>query len=70
MSRASSPSSGRRYGTARVCRLWELPRSTLYASRARARLRLGGIRTSKGRVLRLIREAGRRGRLVGLATTG
>ena len=29
MSRASSPSSGRRYGTARVCQLWEVPRSTV-----------------------------------------
>ena len=96
MSRASSPSSGHRYGTARVCQLWEVPRSTVYARRARAsrpaqpmakrgpngagtdaalteqiravlarspfigegcrkawaRLRLAGVRTSKGRVLR------------------
>ena len=102
MSRASSPSSGRRYGTARVCQLWEVPRSTVYARRARAsrpaqpaakrgpkgagtdaaiieqiravlvrspfmgegyrkawaRLRLAGVRTSKGRVLRLMRAAG------------
>ena len=36
MSRASSPSSGRSYGTARVCQLWEVPRSTVYARRARA----------------------------------
>ncbi len=102
MSRATSPSTGRRYGTARICRLWNISRSTLYARRARAqqpshsasrrgpknawtdvtlteqirsvlarspfvgegyrkvwaRLRLGGVRTSKGRVLRLMREAG------------
>ena len=102
MSRASSPSSGRRYGMARVCQLWEVPRSTVYARRARAsrpaqpaakrgpngaathaalteqiravlarspfigegyrkawaRLRLAGVRTSKGRVLRLMRAAG------------
>ena len=102
MSRASSPSSGRRYGTARVCQLWEVPRSTVYARRARAsrpaqpaakrgpkgagtdaalteqiravlarspfigegdrkawaRLRLAGVRTAKGRVLRLMRAAG------------
>ena len=102
MSRASSPSSGRRYGTARVCQLWEVPRSTVYARRARAsrpaqpaakrgpkgagtdaalteriravlarspfigegyrkawaRLCLAGVRTSKGRVLRLMRAAG------------
>ena len=102
MSRASSPSTGRRYGTVRVCQLWEVPRSTVYARRARARrpappaakrgpkqawtdealteqirvvlasspfvgegyrkawarLRLAGVRTSKGRVLRLMREAG------------
>ena len=66
MSRASSPSSGRCYGTARVCQLWEAPRSTVYARRARAsrsaqpaaKLRLAGVRTSKGRVLRLMRAAG------------
>ena len=102
MSRASSPSTARRYGTARVCPLWEVPRSTVYERRARAsrpvqpaakrgpkqawtdaalteriravltnspflgegyrkawaRLRLSGVRTSKGRVLRLMREAG------------
>ena len=94
MSRASSPSTARRYGTARVCQLWEVPRSTVYERRARAsrpvqpaakrgpkqawtdaalteriravltnspflgegyrkawaRLRLSGVRTSKGRV--------------------
>ena len=102
MSRASSPSAASRYGTARVCRVWEVPRSTVYERRARAsrtaqpaakrgpkqawtdaalteqirsvlagspfigegyrkaraRLRLAGVRTSKGRVLRLMREAG------------
>jgi putative transposase len=102
MSRASSPSTGRTYGTARVCQAWEVPRSTVYARRARlsrpvtaaakrgpkqawtdpalteriravlasspfigegyrkawARLRVAGVRTSKGRVLRLMREAG------------
>jgi len=102
MSQVSSPSSGSCYGTARVCRLWELPRSTVYERRARAsrpaqpaakrgpkqawtdaalteqirsvlasspfigegyrkawaRLRLAGVRTSKGRVLRLMRQAG------------
>ena len=102
MSRASSPSSGRSYGTARVCQLWGVARSTVYARRARAsrpaqpaakrgpkgagtdaalteqiravlarspfigegyrkawaRLRLAGVRTSKGRVLRLMRAAG------------
>ena len=102
MSRASSPSSGRRYGTARVCQLWEVARSTVYARRARAsrpaqpaakrgpkgagtdaalteqiravlarspfmgegyrkawaRLRLAGVRTSKGLMLRLMRAAG------------
>jgi hypothetical protein len=100
--RASSPSTGRRYGTARVCRAWEVPRSTVYARRVRtsrpataaskrgpkqtwtdaalteqiravltnspfigegyrkawARLRVAGVRTSTGRVLRLMREAG------------
>lgn len=102
MSRATSASAGRRYGLARVCRAWELPRSTVYAGRARqgrparpavrrgpktawtdvalteqiglalarspflgeghrkvwARLRYSGTRTSKARVLRLMREAG------------
>jgi len=99
MSRAASPSTMRCYGTALVCRVWELPRSTVYARRlppaplkakggprggwtdaalteqiravlARssfvgegyrkvwARLRLSGVRTARGRVLRLMREAG------------
>jgi putative transposase len=101
MGRAASPSTDRRYGLARVCRVLEVPRSTVYAARARrrlaveprkrgpraagtdaelteqirgvlarspfvgegyrkawARLRLAGVRTSKPRVLRLMREAG------------
>lgn len=104
MSRATSPSTGRRYGLARVCRVWQLARSTVYWHRVRAalppeqrpapskrgphmaltdpalterirtllatpgfhgeghrkvwaRLRLQGVRTSKGRVLRLMRAA-------------
>ena len=35
MGRAASPSVGRRYGLARVCRVLETPRSTVYAARAR-----------------------------------
>ena len=35
MSRATSPSVGRRYGLARACRVLEVPRSTVYAARAR-----------------------------------
>ena len=101
MSRTVSPSTGRVYGRQRTCRALGVPRSTLYARRARrqrptplqkrgpktpwtdgeltehiravlaqspfvgegyrkvwARLRLAGIRTSKGRVLRLLRAAG------------
>ena len=101
MGQATSPSTTRRYSLARVCRVLEIPRSTIYATRARrlvpvepqkrgpktawtdaelteqirgvlarspfvgeghrkvwARLRLAGIRTSKPRVLRLMREAG------------
>lgn len=100
MGRAASPSTCRRYGLARVCRILEVPRSTVYAARTRrltpgaprkrgpktawtdaelieqirgvlarspfvgqgyrkiwARLRLAGVRTSKPRVLRLMREA-------------
>src|SRR5689334_9180976 len=33
MSATVSPSSGRRYGLQRVCRIWALPRSTFYARR-------------------------------------
>jgi putative transposase len=98
-----SPSTGQRYGLARVCRLWDLPRSTVYLRRHQAtipidqrpepkrrgplgacsdedlvghirriltespfhgegyrkvwaRLRYQGIRTSKERVRRLMRE--------------
>ncbi len=101
MGQATSPSTPRRYSLARVCRVLEIPRSTIYAARSRrltpgvarkrgpktawteaelteqirgilarspfvgegyrkvwARLRLAGIRTSKPRVLRLMREAG------------
>jgi putative transposase len=35
MSQTCSPSTQRRYGLARVCRVWELPRSTVYLSQAR-----------------------------------
>jgi len=98
MSRTASPSSGKPYCLVRVCRVWCLPRSTLYWQRrhkgcqpttrpgpvgpcadhdlvvhiknlltdspfhgegyrkAWARLRYAGIRTSKRRVLRLMRE--------------
>jgi putative transposase len=33
MARATSPATGRRYGVARVCRVWEVPRSSFYAAR-------------------------------------
>lgn len=103
MSRATSPSSNKPYGLARVCQQWEVARSTIYARRGIrerrlvgivplrrgpvgpcsdrvlleairgvlkasffhgegyrkvwARLRMQGLRTSKRRVLRLMREA-------------
>ena len=103
MSQTVSPSTGRRYGRRRTCQALGVPRSTLYAVRARreraapgqkrgpktawadaeltghlrdilarspfvgegyrkvwARLRSAGIRTSKGRVLRLLRERAER----------
>jgi putative transposase len=98
MSRVVSPSSGRPYGLARVCRIWRMARATVYRQRIPlkagpprrpgpvgpmpdaallaairavlfgspfhgeghrkvwARLRVGGIRTSLRRVLRLMRE--------------
>ena len=31
----TSPSTGRRYGIAQVCRIWEVPRSSFYAERRR-----------------------------------
>ena len=100
MSRATSPSTHRPFGVARVTRVWQVPRSTVYAQRDRrdaptpsgkrglktawtdealtdqirtiiaaspfhgeghrklwARLRVAGVRTSKRRVLRLLRAA-------------
>ena len=100
MSQTRSPSTQRVYGLARVCRVWEVARSTVYATQGRAagaatlqrrgpkprwsaeallteiravlaaatflgeghrkvwaRLRWQGVRTSKARVLRLMREA-------------
>src|SRR5262245_43442059 len=35
MSQTCSPSTHRRYGLARVCRMWELARSTVYLIQAR-----------------------------------
>jgi putative transposase len=100
MSRAVSAASGRRYGLARVCRIWGVARASVYRLSAApaaapsqrpgpvgpmpdaalleairgvlaaspfhgeghrkvwARLRLGGVRTSLRRVLRLMREHG------------
>ena len=101
MSQACSISVGRIYGLQRVCRVWQIPRSTVYDHRARARttrvparrgpqgpcsdedlvehirrviqespvhgeghrkiwarLRFQGIRTSKDRTRRLMREYG------------
>ena len=34
MSQTRSPSTQRRYGLARVCRVWELARSTVYLGQA------------------------------------
>lgn len=101
MSQQPSPSTGRKYGLARVCRVVEVSRSTVYAAKSRraeplrlvmkrgpkvlsdaellerihadlaettwvgeghrkvhARLKSKGTKTSKGRVLRLMRENG------------
>ena len=100
MSRTASPSSGKPYGIARVCRIWRAARASLYRHRAPARdvaprrrgpvgpmadallveriravlsaspfhgeghrkvwarLRAAGVRTSRHRVLRLMREHG------------
>ena len=33
MAAAISPGAGRRYGVARVCQVWDLPRSSFYAAR-------------------------------------
>lgn len=35
MSRETSPGAGRPYGLARICRVLEFPRSTIYAQQAR-----------------------------------
>jgi len=36
MSQAISPSSGKPYGLKRVCEIWDIARSTIYASRNRS----------------------------------
>src|SRR3954452_5269595 len=36
MAAATSPTTGRRYGIARVCRVWAVPRSSFYAARPQA----------------------------------
>jgi putative transposase len=33
MAAATSPTTSRRYGVARVCQVWDLPRSSFYAAR-------------------------------------
>jgi transposase InsO family protein len=38
MSRETSPGTAKRYGLQRVCRVLEVPRSTIYAQRARAKV--------------------------------
>ena len=40
MSQTVSPSTGRRYGLAMVCRIWEVARSSVYAGRRRQCRRL------------------------------
>jgi len=35
MAETISPSTGRRYGIAQVCRIWDVPRSSFYADRRR-----------------------------------
>ena len=36
MAETVSPAAGRRYGVARVCRVWGVPRSSFYAARSAA----------------------------------
>ena len=36
MAATTSPTSGRRYGIAQVCQIWDVPRSSFYADRRRA----------------------------------
>src|SRR5690242_21297853 len=36
MAAETSPTTGRRYGIAQVCRVWDVPRSSFYANRRRA----------------------------------
>ena len=36
MAAAISPTTGRRYGVAQICRIWGVPRSSFYADRRRA----------------------------------
>ena len=59
MSLAVSPRGGRPYGLARVCRVWRAARATIHGEGHRmvwARLRMKGVRTSRRRALRLMRE--------------
>ena len=36
MAAETSSTTGRRYGVAQVCRIWDVPRSSFYADRRRA----------------------------------
>jgi putative transposase len=48
MAKATSPATGRRYGVARVCRVWEVARSSFYAVQAGA----GGTRSEPSQTRR------------------
>ncbi len=48
MAAAISPATGRRYGVARVCQVWEVPRSTFYAAQ-HASAAEAGLRPSPAR---------------------
>jgi putative transposase len=45
MAETTSPATGRRYGVARVCRVWEIARSSFYAAREMAANRTGAAPT-------------------------
>jgi putative transposase len=56
MSQTRSPSTQRVYGLARVCRAWEVARSTVYAAQGRAAA-LAGTARRRGPKLRWSDEA-------------
>ena len=78
MAAATSPATGRRYGIAQVCRIWEVARSSFYAAQRQAGTVMPNPSTRRGPrravsddvLLAAIRASARLGRVRAIARCG